>query len=196
MQVGPLVQELDLRQVAAPVVVVADVERLVDVLDEVDEEEERPRPVALGGVLVGQDRPKLLDLVDHALAVAAEPGVILRGAQRHVHVMPGAAPGLDVVSFVIGPVGDCREGIPFEKQVLHGRPGRWSQPGLGDPGRDPMPVTPPGQHGLARTEESPESERDEDPGQAESRSEHGQELHERSSERTGILCDTREYLPT
>ena len=41
MEVGAFVKELDLGVVAAVVVVVADVQRLVDVGDEMDEKEER-----------------------------------------------------------------------------------------------------------------------------------------------------------
>ncbi len=86
--------EADLGQVPAAVAVVADVERLVDVGDEVDEEEQRRLPVGLGLRAVGQDAAVVGDLVDDVvgrLRVAAVGVVGL--ADRDVGVVPRGAPG-------------------------------------------------------------------------------------------------------
>ena len=48
VQVRPLAVELDLGQVPAPVAVVADVQRLMDVLDEVDQEQQGALSFASG----------------------------------------------------------------------------------------------------------------------------------------------------
>jgi hypothetical protein len=97
VQVGPLATEPDLGQVPASVVVVADVQRLVDVLDQVDQEEQGARALAPRRVAVGEDRAEVPDLGDDAVpdaavgwedvaAVKAAPRAWSSGPRQHLGV--------------------------------------------------------------------------------------------------------------
>ena len=66
VQVGAGVEKPELQVVAAAVAVVADVDRLVEVLDEVHEEFQRPLLLLPGGVRIQEYPPEILDLADHA----------------------------------------------------------------------------------------------------------------------------------
>ena len=118
MEVGALVKEPDLGVVAAMVVVVADVQGLVDIRDEMDEEQERPLPFLFGSRSVGQDLSVLLDLDDHVVVVANQAGIESGIADRHVDEVPFGAPGHGVVPLLVGPACDIRQGVRRDEQFL------------------------------------------------------------------------------
>src|SRR5262249_50060864 len=100
MQVGAAALELDLRGVAAAVVVVTHMERLVDVLGEMDEKEERVLALAPGRLAIGEDLAVMLDLRHNATTRIAVAGLEVARRQRDVDVVPMAAPRVDVVALI------------------------------------------------------------------------------------------------
>jgi hypothetical protein len=87
---------------------VADVDRLVHVLDEVGQEPERLPARLAWGVAVGEYPPEVVDLPDHAPLLGTEPLGVSRLGDRHVDVVPGRALR-PVAADLIGPGGRVGE---------------------------------------------------------------------------------------
>ena len=88
----PSVEEPNLSPIPSLVAVVADMTRLVHVLDAMDEEPQGEPAILDGLALVFKGHPELVDLVDHAALgrdVAGELGVVAGLVERDVDVMPG-----------------------------------------------------------------------------------------------------------
>jgi hypothetical protein len=108
VQVQPRVVERTIagvHVVAALVGLLAGVERLVKVADEVDQEDERLDPVVLGGLGIAQQRHVAGDLRRDAIAVLARRGQVERLADLDVLIVPraGRLVALDLAAHAIGP---------------------------------------------------------------------------------------------
>jgi hypothetical protein len=94
MQIGPSAHEIDVDLVAAAVLVIRAVERLLDVSDEMDEPFQRLKPLAWRCRLVAQHGLKCADLCDDAVTGRAiATGVValrraVRRIDRDVDVVP------------------------------------------------------------------------------------------------------------
>ncbi len=146
MHVRALVEELDLGVVAAPVVVVADVHRHVEVFDQVNEKPESDAAFLDGSTRVLEDGPKLSDLRDDVALGrlgAGEAVVVSVLVERDIDVVPGTAP-LDVPSVLVGPVRSVGQRLARFEQCRDGRSRPRIQVPLRNPSCEPVPTRSPG----------------------------------------------------
>ncbi len=78
MQIWPQFEETDLNQISSAASRIPHMERLVEILNEVDEESWRLSLRLPRGSRVGQHPLKILDLADDAPLGRAEPGIVAR----------------------------------------------------------------------------------------------------------------------
>ena len=172
MQVRPHIEEPDLDKGTPAASCVPGMEWLVEVLKEMNEESERFLLLGPRGSWVGQHPLEILDLADYTPLGRAEPGIVARFRDRHVDVVPWAAP-LYFTLFV-GLGGGIGESLARLQDVSDGGERRRAQPGLGHhhgravarsaprlagswdqqqsdayPRADSMPTAYPASHGLA-----------------------------------------------
>jgi hypothetical protein len=129
--------------VAALVLVVRAVQRLVHVADEVNQEHEVLAALVRreGGVV--QRFPELLDLGDHAIALGTiARHVEVRLIDRNVDVMPRRGGGPRRTNLV-GPTGNRNHGGVGSQNFVHPRARRRCKLGVGDPGHQAVPLGPP-----------------------------------------------------
>jgi hypothetical protein len=129
---------LKLSQVSAAVVIVADVEGLVHILNQMHQKEQGKLPLAPRSAAVGEHLAVLMDLRDNAAAACAIAIIELMFTYWDVHVVPRGAAGHDVVTFVIGPVGDIDEGVTPIQQLANRGCRHGTKTVLGDSRGDPM----------------------------------------------------------
>jgi len=159
VQVGELVaEERDLHRVPPAVAAVADVQGLVDVLDEVDDVAERHPAPGLRRRRVGQDAAELGEAADDAVAVAVAV-VVARGVDRHVDEVPRGAAG-DLARVLVGPGGGVGQALPLVEQLAHGGAGLGREPALGQAGGRAMGVPPPGEGRRRQGDQGRQGERD------------------------------------
>ena len=151
MHVGPLAEELDLGVIAPPVVVVADVQRHVQVLDQVDQEPQRDPTLLERPAAILEDGPELADLrhdVPLLGCIAGESIAVAVLVERDVDVMPGPAP-LDVPPMLIGPGRGGGHRLARLEQLHDGRLRLRGQVLLGQTPREAMAQRRPGPGGGA-----------------------------------------------
>jgi hypothetical protein len=165
VHVAPSGEESNLGVVPPSVAVVADVQRLVKVANQVDDEPQGDAPFLDRSGRVPKDRPELLDLVHDASLPRVRSGesrVVSRLIEGNVHVVPGCRP-LDVPLVLIGPSRGVRHRLAGFEQRLDGLSRLGVQVPLGNPGRKPMPEASPCPSGRGGLEGGQQGQGDDGP---------------------------------
>jgi len=141
MHIGAAVEPANLGLVPAFVVIVADVARLVEILDAMEQEAERKPTFFDRLALILHDQPKLVDFVDDATLrgnVATALGVVLGLIQWNIDVMPRGRLGQSP-AMLVRPKRGIRQrlarlqqrsnrGLCLGRHVLLGEPGNYTMP--------------------------------------------------------------------
>ena len=150
MQIGAFAPDGNLHLIAAPVVIVLGMQRLVHVGDEMDQEAQRFGAHAVTQLAVGQNAHVLFDLRHHAGVVRTiAPGIIAGRLKRNVDIMPrpGIAP---LVADLVRPVGLQHQHRLAAQKMRRLRPRRRRQFVCCDKRRDLMAFRAPGRRALRR----------------------------------------------
>jgi hypothetical protein len=117
------VEEANLRVVATTVAAIADVERLVQVLHQVEGQPERELAFRAWTGAIGEDAAEFLELRDHATRLKVAVLRRVSGSiDRDIHIVP--RPGARrCTAMIIGPGRGIGEGLTRFEQLLNGRAG-------------------------------------------------------------------------